>query len=154
MPVASMPVRQPPAPRKQRPPPPAVPPAPCCSGRERRVPVRLDNIYGDDCHPTEQVHGIERKDCDTHRQPLPGQFPDTPILPPPAADTSKDDVERLCHEGGSGLATYLLFMALPAVSAENKPIHEWPYRDIQTLPPDQQKEWRKVCTTELDMLKQ
>ena len=40
------------------------------------------------------------------------------------------------------------------VSAENRPICEWTYRDIQTLPPDQQKEWRKVCTTELDMLKQ
>ena len=40
------------------------------------------------------------------------------------------------------------------VSAGNKPIREWTYRDIQTLSPDQQQEWRKVCTTELDMLKQ
>ena len=52
------------------------------------------------------------------------------------------------------MATYLLSKALPAVSAENKPIREWTYRDIQTLPSDQQKEWRKVCTTELDMLRQ
>ena len=38
--------------------------------------------------------------------------------------------------GGSGLATYLLSKALPAVSAENNTIHEWTYRDIQTLPSD------------------
>ena len=95
---------------------------------------------------------IEHEDRDACKQ-LPGQFPDTPVPPPPAAD-SEDDVERLCREGGSGLATYLLSKVLPAVSAENKPIHEWTYRDIQTLPPDQQKEWRKACTTELDMLKQ
>ena len=98
------------------------------------------------------MHDIEREDHNTHKQ-LPGQFPNTPVPPPPAAD-SEDDVERLCCEGGSGLATYLLSKALPAVSAENKPIREWTYRDIQTLPPDQQKEWRKVCTTEPDMLKQ
>ena len=153
-PAAPTPVRQPPAPRKQRPPPPAVPPAPCHSGREQRIPVHLDNIYGDDCHLTEQVHDIEREDHNAHQQPLPGQFPNTPAPPPPTADTSKDDVKRLCHEGGSGLATYLLFKALPAVSAENKSIHKWTYRDIQTLLSDQQKEWRKACTTELDMLRQ
>ena len=39
------------------------------------------------------------------------------------------------------------------VSAENKPIREWTYKVVQTLPPDQQKEWRKACTTELDMCK-
>ena len=52
------------------------------------------------------------------------------------------------------MATYLLSKALPTVSAENKPIREWTYRDIQTLSPDQQKEWRKACTTELHMLRQ
>ena len=52
------------------------------------------------------------------------------------------------------MATYLLSKVLPTVSAENTPIHEWTYRDIQTLPPDQQKELRKACTTELDMLRQ
>ena len=52
------------------------------------------------------------------------------------------------------MATYLLSKVLPVVYAENKPIREWTYRDIQTLPPDLQKEWRKVCTTEFDVLKQ
>ena len=118
------------------------------------MPVRPDNIYGDNHHSTEQVRDIEHEDCDARQQSLPGQFPNTPVPPPPTADTSKDDVEQLCCKGGSGLATYLLFKALPVVSAENKPICKWTYRDTQTLPPDQQKEWRKVCTTELDMLKQ
>ena len=52
------------------------------------------------------------------------------------------------------MATYLLSKVLFMVFAENKPICERTYRDIQTLPPDQQKEWRKACTTELDMLRQ
>ena len=147
-------IRQPPAPRKQCPPPPAVPPAPCRSGREHRIPIHPDNIYGDDRHPTDQVHDIEHEDHDTCQQPLPGQFPNTPVPPPPATNTSEDDVEQLCCEGGSRLATYLLSKALPTVSVEKKPICKWTYRDIQTLPPDRQKEWRKVCTTELDMLKQ
>jgi len=43
---------------------------------------------------------------------------------------------------------------LPTVSAESKPYHKWTYRDIQTLPSDQQTEWRKVCETELNILKE
>ena len=65
-PAALMPIRQPPAPRKQCPPPPAVPPALRRSGRKCRIPVRPDNIYGDDRHPTEQVHDIEREDHNAH----------------------------------------------------------------------------------------
>ena len=93
LPAAPTPVRQPPASRKQRPPPPAVPPVPRCSGREHRIPVHLDNIYGDNHHPTEQVCDIEREDHDAHRQPLPGQFPNIPVPHPPTTDTSKDDVK-------------------------------------------------------------
>ena len=52
------------------------------------------------------------------------------------------------------MATFLLSKVLPAVSAETKPHRKWTYRDIKTLPLDQQKEWRKVCLTELDMLRE
>ena len=91
---------------------------------------------------------------------MPGNLPSTPITPPahtpmpPTTSDSKDDVERLCHEGGADLAAFLMSKAIPikAVSAETKPICEWTYRDILKLPAAAQEEWKATCQHELDIL--
>ncbi|KAH9015889.1 hypothetical protein EDB85DRAFT_1819591, partial [Lactarius pseudohatsudake] len=39
---------------------PQPPPLPRCSGRERRVPSRPGNVYGDDRHPVQQHRDVQR----------------------------------------------------------------------------------------------
>ena len=82
---------------------------------------------------------------------MPGNFPDTsaPPAPTPAftESDSEADVEWLCYEGGAGLAAFLMSKAIPhkADSAESKPLHEWTYKDIQSLPAAAQEEWKSTC---------
>ena len=92
---------------------------------------------------------------------MPGNLPSTPVAPPahtpmpPTASDSKDDVERLCCEGGADLAAFLISKAMPiqAVSAETKPIHKWTYRNILKLSTAVQEKWKAACRHELDILR-
>ena len=137
--------------RKLRPgAPPVIPPAPVHPTCTHQVPKWPDNAYGDK-HPVEQVKEIEhtkhwhdivwepgpsRQIPDEPASWMPGNFPNTSALPAQIlASTESDseaDVEWLCHEGGAGLATFLMSKAIPhkADSAESKPLCEWTYKDI------------------------
>ena len=90
-------------------------------------------------HPSRQI-------SDKLALQVPGHFSDTSVLPatiPASAESdSKADVKQLCHEGGAGLAAFLMLKAIPhkADSAESKPLCEWTYKDIQTLPAVAQEE--------------
>ena len=137
-----------------------------------QVPKWSDNAYGDK-HPVEQVKEIKytkhwcdivwetgpsRQIPDEPASQMPGNFPNTSALPatiPTFAESdSKADVEQLCHEGGAGLATFLMSKAIlhKADFAESKPLHEWTYKDTQTLPTVAQEEWKATCQHELEML--
>ena len=78
--------------------------------RERRVPVRPGNIYGERQHPVEQLQDIEnasrwRQTVGEASQPprldsldnILGGFPNTSATP------SEDDVQNMCEEGGANL---------------------------------------------------
>ena len=78
--------------------------------RERRVPVRPGNVYGERQHPVEQLRDIENTsrwrqtvgEASRPPQPdsldnIPGGFPDTSATP------SEDDVQKMCEEGGANL---------------------------------------------------
>ena len=152
--------------------PPAIPPAPICATCTCQVPKGPDNAYGDK-HPVEQVKEIEYTKCwhdivwepDLSRQipdepasQMPGNFSNTsaPSAPTPAfaESDSEADIKWLCHEGGAGLATFLMSKTISykADSTESKPLCEWTYKDIQTLPAVVQEEWKATCQHELEML--
>ena len=130
-----------------------------------RVPKWPDNAYGDK-HPVEQVKEIKHTKCwcdiiwepgpsrqipDEPASQMPGDFPNTsvpPALTPTSAESdSEADVEQLCHEGGAGLAIFLMskIISYKADSTESKPLHEWTYKDIQMLPAAAQEEWKATC---------
>ena len=152
--------------------PPAIPPAPVHPTCTYQVPKGPDNAYGDK-HPVEQVKEIKHTKCwhDIVWEPgpsrqipnepasqMPGNFSNTSAPPAPtpafAESDSKADIKWLCHEGGAGLATFLMSKAIPhkADSTESKPLCEWTYKDIQTLPAAIQEEWKATCQHELEML--
>ena len=129
------------------------------------IPKWPDNAYGDK-HPVEQMKEIKCTKCwcdfiqepgpsrqipDEPASQMPGNFPNTSAppatIPASAESDSKADVEWLCHEGRAGLATFLMSRAIPhkADSAESKPLCEWTYKDIQTLPATAQEEWKATC---------
>ena len=91
---------------------------------------------------------------------MPSNFPDTSALPAPtptsAKSDSKADIEQLCCEEEAGLATFLISKAIShkADSAESKPLREWTYKDIQTLPAAAQEEWKATCRCKLEMLQE
>ena len=91
---------------------------------------------------------------------MPGNFSDTSMPPAPipasAESDSKADIEQICQEGGAGLAAFLMSKAIPhkADSVESKPLYEWTYKDIQTLPAAAQEEWKAACQCELEMLRE
>ena len=89
---------------------------------------------------------------------MPGDFPNTSVLPAPISTSTKSDseadIEQLCHEGGVGLAAFLISKAIPhkADSAKSKPLCKWIYKDIQTLPAAAQEEWKAACQCKVEML--
>ena len=129
------------------------------------MPKWPDNAYSDK-HPVEQVKEIKctKRWCDIIQEPgpseqipngpasqMPGDFSNT-SMPPALISTSAEsdseaDIEWLCHEEGAGLAAFLISKAIPhkADSAESKPLCEWTYKDIQTLPAAAQEEWKAAC---------
>ena len=169
----------PPAPRTPSParnPPPLAPPCPGraehrqnaqrpmvnlpnCPQRERRVPVRPGNVYGERQYPVEQLQDIKntsrwRQTVGEASQPprpdspdnILGGFPDTSAMP------SEDDVQKMCEEGGANLVQYLMGKALAVSDNQYENVRNWSYKDITRLPQAEQKHWRLACQEELDML--
>jgi transposase InsO family protein len=163
-------------PRQQEQLPPAQrqpPPPPRRSGRERRMPVRPDNVYGDKRNPVDLHREDRRRALGKERnQDLRQEIPDAPqgdqqMVPGPSSPNTRDryhdapqDTEsqlaKLAQEGGVDLINYLLAKAvaddgsLPNTSSPR----EWTFRDILRMPKELQKEWKKACYEELESLRQ
>ena len=71
----------------------------------------------------------------------------------PTSEQEEEDnlVIRLCREGGVDLQTFLLSRAVSPTATE-KPLREWTYRDIWSLPEADQEEWRQACKQEFEEL--
>jgi len=128
--------------------------------RERRVPLRPGNVYGERRHPVEQLRDIEsasrwretvgeaprppQPDTPDH---IPGGFPDTSATP------SEEDVQKMCEEGGANLVRFLMGKALTTREPQYESVRNWSYKDIACLPQAEQKLWRLACQEELDVLR-
>ena len=135
---------------------PAIPPAPVChSGHEHHVPHQPENVYGDNCHPVDQLKDIERdKASAPSRSRIPKSFPDAvpfDISAPDttAADLSKDEIEHITRKEEGMLNICLLSKAIQLDSITMDPskklICEWTYRDIYKLPVDETAKWKAAC---------
>ena len=161
-------------PRQQELLPPAQrqpPPPPRKSGRERKIPVRPDNVYGDKRNPVDLHREDRRRALGKERQDLRQEIPlappvDEQMVPGPSSPDTKDryhdapqDTEsqlaKLAQEGGVGLINYLLAKAV----ADDEPLpsqsspREWTFRDILRMPKQLQEEWKKACYEELESLR-
>ena len=119
------------------------------------MPKWPDNAYGNK-HPIEQMKKIKYIKCwhDLIWEPGPSrQIPDEPAsqMPGNFPDTN---IKQLCHKGEAALAAFFMSKAIPhkADSTESKPLREWTYKDIQTLPAAAQEEWKATCRCKLKML--
>ena len=140
------------------------------STRQRKVPTREGNVYGESRHPAQQFRDIESQR--TWRR-LVGEAPDSssvpqtrqdeqiPVPSSPTPGPSEDvddpepqvDVAKLCQEGGVALINYLLLKAIPPIEPPSQSnIREWTYHDIARLPKAEQTEWQKACEEELEAL--
>ena len=156
------------------------PPLPRRSERERRIPTRPRNVYGDNRHPVQQYRDVQRmrqwRDMvgDRRGRSLPPSAPrqlrvpgpshgepqresDTPLPPSRGSVDEVEDllVAQLVQEGGVELVRYLLAKAVPPTesTAESTPIREWTYKDIMRMPEAQQREWKAACREELEALR-
>ena len=154
-----------------------LPGGPRRSTRETRVPIKPGNVYGEGKHPVDIEKGIRKtrdwKKLVEERASRPGRVED-PIPGPsclpqeedhssseeevrdslePTSEQEEEDnlIVRLCWEGGVGLQTFLLSKAVSPAATE-KPLKEWTYRDIWSLPKEDQEEWRQACKQELEEL--
>ena len=107
---------------------PAVSLAPvCCSGHEHHVPHQPENVYGDDCHPVDQLKDIKRDEASiSSGSRIPRSFPDAAhpdILVPntTAANLSTDEIEHITRKEGGVLNTYLLSKAIQLDSTKVDP---------------------------------
>ena len=108
------------------------------SGRERVVPHRPDNVYGD-VHPVEaekkasseiKNDGAKALDEESFGERIPVDF------------------HRLSSEFGSDFLNYLLAQGIEPVS-QKVPVQ---YRDVARLPADERKAWESACQDEIDAL--
>jgi transposase InsO family protein len=159
---------------------PPPPPPPRRSGRDRTVPSRPGNVYGEHRHPVQQFQDVQRlrqwkntvgdtrgrslPSSSTRRRQVPGpstgtppRDSDTPLPPSRGSDDEVEDLiqSQLTQEGGVDFVRYLLAKAVPPDSdtLQTTPIREWTYKDILRLPEAQQKEWRTACHEELEALR-
>jgi len=166
-------------PRQEQELPPAQrqpPPPPRKSGRERKVPTRPGNVYGEKRNPVDikreigRVPGRETKGKTRQvSTPVPRSGEQQTQVPGPSApavpendyrDPSLDNPEeeqlvKLAQEGGVEFIEYLLAQALPynsSLPSKSNP-REWTFRDIMRLPIADQKEWKTACQEELDSLR-
>ena len=114
---------------------PTMPLAPVCySGHKCCIPHQPENIYGDNCHPVDQLKDIERDKAFTPiGNRISGSFPDTAPPDISVSDTiainlSKDEIEHITREGGGVLNTYLLSKVIQldstTVDPSKKSIHK------------------------------
>ena len=133
-----------------------------CSGHEHYVPHWPRNVYGDDCHPVNQLKDIERDETSTPSgSRIPESFPDVvpsdiSIPDTTATNLSEDEIECITREEGGALNTYLLSKAIQLDSTtmdlSKKPIYKWTYRDIHELPADEITKWKAICHKQLEVL--
>ena len=94
---------------------------------QRRVPLRLDNIYGERRHPVQQYKNVEKFSC--WKETVNGQ----PLVPVISESSSLEpldevpDIAKLCQEGGVNLEHYLLAKAIRSNENLIKPPHKWSY---------------------------
>src|SRR6201984_2230440 len=137
-----------PSERAPSPPPPA--PQPRRSQRNKRVPTRPGNVYGESRHPANIERDVRRtrtwKQMTESGPSRPGESSTSEPIPqgkssPDAQsenspEPDEDEVEgllRLQREGGVKYLDYLLAKAVPPmdpVSPDTAKIREWTYRDI------------------------
>ena len=158
-------------------PPPAPEPVPLRrSGRQRKVPTRPGNVYGESRPPvaiekdiernrtwkkmTENMPGSFGDDSTSGQAPAPEQSaPPVPQSDTPLQDASDDEVDellRLQREGGVKYLNLLLAKAVPAIDSESPDtanIREWTFKDILKMPTTTQKEWKQACREELESLR-
>jgi hypothetical protein len=165
--------RTPPRKQEQQLPPAQRQPPPLLrkSGRDWKIPVRPDNVYGDKRNPVDlhredrhRALGRQREDVRQDNPTAPSQ--DEQLVPGPSSPTTGDryhdtppDTEsqlaKLAQEGGVGLINYLL----TAAGADDLPLpnkfspQEWTFRDILRMPSELQKEWKQACFEELESLR-
>ena len=151
------------------------------SGRARKVPVKLGNVYGNK-HPVEIEKEIRSKRTwsrvvgEHSSRPRPGApgrtgpppelTEEEPEAGPSSIHDSEDDVEdslqpssssdddhvaKLCREGGAALSHFLIFKAITPNAPEKSP-KEWTFRDLANLPKESLVEWKAACEKELDTL--
>jgi hypothetical protein len=165
-------------PRQQEVLPPAQrqpPPPPRKSGRERRVPFKPDNVYGNR-NPV-QIEQEDRRRALGKEREIPRQGVSPPPhnseqqqVPGPSSaeprgnyrDAPRDipeDLAKLAQEGGVDFINYLLAKALPDAQADDGTLpsssspREWTFRDILQMPKGLQQEWKKACHEELEALR-
>src|ERR1700733_8776843 len=174
------PVQSAPPPQGRAAPPPP-PQALRRSTRQRNIPKRPENVYGDR-HPVEILRDpTGRKGRKTTQGPVqktgenvPGPsnlIPETPEaedrgvpLPPISPTESEREIERglshpdpvadrLCQEGGIKLLLFLIAKAVSPTDTATTSPKEWSYKDIARLPELEQKDWRDACLKELEALR-
>ena len=147
-------------PRQQKELPPAdrqPPPPPRKSGRERKIPMRPVNVYGEKQNPVDIEHELKRRDAGRdqgnawQRQVPPPigeqQVPGPSSAPPAHTDHDspqnipEDHLAQLAQEGGVEFINYLLIKAVPPDdSLLPSNLREWTFRDILQMPKEQQME--------------
>jgi hypothetical protein len=160
-------------PRQQGQLPPAErqpPPPPRKSGRERKIPLRKDNVYGERRNPVDIERELKRpatgKDQGTSRQrehPVPNNDEQ---VPGPSSDNqsggsgqdapqdiTEEHLAKLAKEGGVEFMNYLMAKAVPIDDSLPQSTREWTFRDILRMPKQQQVEWKKACLEELEALR-
>jgi len=163
-------------PRQQERLPPASrqpPPPPRKSGREQKIPVRPDNVYGDKRNPVDlqredRRRALGKEPTRDNRQEIPNvPQGEQQQVPGPSSPTTRDSyhdappdisesqMAQLAQEGGVGLINYLLAKAV----ADDQPLpntsspREWTFRDILRMPQELREEWKKACYEELESLR-
>ncbi|CDO75026.1 hypothetical protein BN946_scf184640.g1 [Trametes cinnabarina] len=156
---------------------PPTPRKPRASARERKVPVRPGNIYGESKHPVQQFKEIEKQgEWDKITGQKPGrshatepsrseQIPGNSSAPSPPSDipapSASGDASGSTNNEGSGHSSDEVEDALrtdtvPPVDdilPDTSNVREWTYRDITRLPQAEQKEWKAACREELEALR-
>ena len=119
---------------------------------EKRVPLRLDNVYGVRRHPVQLYKDAEKFSCwkETVNEQLL-----VPVISEPSSSEPPNkvpDIAKLCQEGGVSLVHYLLAKEIGSHNNLTKPPCKWSYCDISKLLPDEHKQWEDAFHKKLDML--
>jgi hypothetical protein len=109
-------------PEQEHEPFPPPPPPLRCSGRERKVPSRPGNVYGEDRHSVDEVEDL--------------------LVAQLVQEGGVEFVRYLLAKA----------VQPDESTTDVTPFREWTYRDILRLPEAQQREWKAACREELEAL--